>query len=427
MSTGIAPSFTAGERACSLSVADRRALRELARQVREIASGPVQAEKRRRAYAHNALEPGHPIILCFPEGAWAEILPESGLVCEDPLARQWEHQLRSKVLRDAHLKDDNPIEPFLDLPYVVQEGNFGVEIPLVHGDQRGSYTWDPPLKNLPTDFGRLSFRNPQHDVAESLRQREIAEDLVGDLLTVRQEGPYWWTAGLTWRAIDLVGLEPLMLLMVDDPESVHHLMGWLRDEMHNFMDWYESEGLLHPNTFDQYVGSGGMGYTTEIPAPEGRCGLQHRWGFAESQETVGVSPAMFEEFVLPYQLPLLNRFALNCYGCCEPVHMRWNSIKTVPRLRRVSVSPWCDQEFMAQALGKNYIFSRKPNPTLVCTSFNEEAIRDDLRKTLRLAGAGVLEIILKDTHTVHGDVRRLSRWIELAREEVEAWHSATAY
>ena len=38
------------------------------------------------------------------------------------------------------------------------------------------------------------------------------------------------------------------------------------------------------------------------------------WGFAESQETVGVSPRMFAEFIFPDQLPILERFGLNCYG-----------------------------------------------------------------------------------------------------------------
>ena len=143
------------------------------------------------------------------------------------------------------------------------------------------------------------------------------------------------------------------------------------------------------------------------------------WGFAESQETVGVSPAMFEEFIFPYQLPLLEKFGLNCYGCCEALNLRWDTVSRIPRLRRVSVSPWCDQAVMAEKLGKNYIFSRKPNPSLVCINFNEEAIRRDLRETLDLAGKGVLEIILKDTHTVENDPSRLSRWVKMALEEVE--------
>jgi hypothetical protein len=64
------------------------------------------------------------------------------------------------------------------------------------------------------------------------------------------------------------------------------------------------------------------------------------WGFCEAQTMSEVSPAMHEEFVLRYQLPVLERFGLNCYGCCEPLHLKLQMLKRrVPRLRRVSISP----------------------------------------------------------------------------------------
>ena len=53
------------------------------------------------------------------------------------------------------------------------------------------------------------------------------------------------------------------------------------------------------------------------------------WGFCESQETVGVSPKMFEEFVFAYQLPILDRFGLNIYGCCEPLDRRFDIVKRI--------------------------------------------------------------------------------------------------
>ncbi|MDP7287961.1 MAG: hypothetical protein QGH94_08205, partial [Phycisphaerae bacterium] len=76
--------------------------------------------------------------------------------------------------------------------------------------------------------------------------------------------------------------------------------------------------------------------TDELPQADftGRVRLIDMWGFCESQETVGVSPEMFEEFVFPYQMPILERFGLNCYGCCEPLDNRWHVVKRFPRLRR---------------------------------------------------------------------------------------------
>ena len=53
-------------------------------------------------------------------------------------------------------------------------------------------------------------------------------------------------------------------------------------------------------------------------------------------------------------------------------------------LRSVSVSPWCDEALIAEAMGRNYVYSRKPNPTLISTKeWDEDAIRADVRTTLR--------------------------------------------
>ena len=233
----------------------------------------------------------------------------------------------------------------------------------------------------------------------------------------------FWTMGLTQEIIMLIGLEQLMIAMIDQAQALHRLMAWIRDEHLHMLDWYEREGLLNLNNRNGCVGSGGVAYTDELPQADRQDGGPVRtmdlWGFGESQETVGVSPAMFGEFVFPYQLPLLSRFGLNAYGCCEPVHQRWSYIRQIPRLRRVSVSPWCDQPRMAELMGGDYIFSRKPNPAHVCVGFNEPAIREDLRGTLAAAGKLPLEIILKDTHTVQNRPDRITRWVRIAREEID--------
>ena len=408
---------------------EREVLRSLARRVREIAEQPAMAQCKRRWYAHNALHGDGPLVLCFPEGAWPELVPDSVLECDDERLRTWERRLRMRVYWWEHIHDDAATEPFFDINWVVNIGDYGVPIPYTHGAHRGSYVWDPPVKNLDEDLGRLRFRSLDVDRQETQRQVELAEGLFGDLLPVRIRGWFWWTTGLTWEAVKLIGLEPLMLNLHDNPVGIHRLMGWLRDEHLHFVNWFEREGLLSPQNESDYVGSGGLGYTDELPQSDWQPGDAVRlidcWGFAESQETVGISPAMFDEFVLPYQLPLLQRFGLNCYGCCEPVHHRLDSIvKQVPRLRRISASPWVDQQAMADKTGRDYIFSRKPNPAIICATFDEDQIRQDLRDTLHIAGHAPLEIIMKDTHTVQNEPWRISRWVQIATEEVDRWMSA---
>lgn len=75
---------------------------------------------------------------------------------------------------------------------------------------------------------------------------------------------------------------------------------------------------------------------------------------------------------------------------------------------------------MAEALGRRYVYSRKPSPTLVSTEhFDEDAIREDLRNTMDVAGDCRLEIIMKDVHTLNNEPGRLSRWVKIAREETQ--------
>ena len=406
---------------------DRQILRGLAGRVGEIAELPEMEARRRRWYDFNALKPERPLVLCFPEGAWGELLPSSVLQCGDERLRNWEWTLRGKLYWWEKIRDDNALDPWFDLNWVYSLGDYGVEIPYHHGENRGSYTWEPPLKHLDTELDKLHFRELRVDHQTSALEMDLASELFGDLLPPRRRASFFWTMGLTWEAIKLVGLENLMLLMLDEPANVHRLLAWLRDEHLHLLDSIEAQGLLTLNNGQNDVGSGGVGYIGDLPQKDWQPGSPARlidmWGFAESQETVGVSPAMFGEFVFPYQLPLLEKFGLNCYGCCEAVHARMEYIKRIPRLRRVSVSPWCDQEIMAAELGGKCIFSRKPNPSLVCMGFDEHAIREDLARTLRIAGKGVLEIIMKDTHTVENDPERIGRWVRIALEEVEKYMS----
>jgi hypothetical protein len=213
-----------------------------------------------------------------------------------------------------------------------------------------------------------------------------------------------------------------MMAMVDQPEGLHRLMAFLRDDHLALVDWLEAEGLYTPNHENDYVGSGTVGYTDELPSSGWQPGDPVRprdlWVLSESQETVGVSPAMFEEFVFRYQLPIIQRFGLCYYGCCEPLHARWPILQRIPNLRRVSISPWCDQAFMAEALGDRYLFCRKPSPALISGAvWDEEAIRQDLAQTMAVTGGRHLEVAMKDVHTLADQPERLGRWVQIAREE----------
>jgi hypothetical protein len=406
---------------------DIQILRELYRRQCEIAADPVMAERQSLWLQHSALNGSRPMILAETVGVLDELIPLETIRCQEPWARNLERSLREIIFRYESVKDDFVVQPFIDYGWLVDIGDFGVTTTLIHGEnagKRGSYHWDPPIKNLDTDLDKLHFRQLSVDRQKTTAWATFLDDHFGDILPIRLRANYWWTTGLTWTAINLIGLEPLMMAMYDNPKGLHRLMGFLRDECLHFIGWFESEGLLNLNNEADYIGSGSIGFTENLPQPGWKNGDSVRlidlWGLSESQETVGISPRMFEEYIFPYQLPVIQQFGLSYYGCCEPVHNRWHIIKRIPNLRRVSISPWCDEEQMAAELGQDYIYCRKPNPTLISTGyFDEEAIKDDIRTTLRYAGDCAVEFAMKDVHTLNDEPNRLGRWVALAREVIE--------
>ena len=397
--------------------AERQALRALAGQVAELAARPGEAEKRRLWLDHNALRTTRPVIFCDPENSWLEIIPQESLVCQAELARSWEFALRKEIFWGEQMRDDRVIEGVFNLSHVHLEPDWGAHERRVGGENRTAYRWESPIQTE-ADLEKLHPPRLAIDFAGTRRLAELAAGLFGDLLPVRVKTQWWWTLGMTWTLANLRGLQQLMLDMTDRPAFLHQMMAVLRDGTLAMIAALESADLLYLNTAADYVGSGGFGWTDELPAAGyvGHVRPADMWGFAESQETVGVSPRMFGEFIFPYQLPILAKFGLNCYGCCEPVDKRWPYLSQIPHLRRVSVSPWSNRPKMAEYLGSQYVYSLKPAPSnLAMPFFDEDLIRRQLAQDVEAARGCCLEIIMKDNNTIQNDPRRVIRWVELAR------------
>lgn len=430
--TGLWPSANYGEApkyACGtpgqvfVSQSDRDLLRRLAERLAELASRPGEAEKRELWYAHNSLKRVRPLVLVDPENGWNEIVTTQSLECTGELARRWEMVLRKELAWGESIGDDKPLEALFEVGYTYTDSEWGVQEEYRGGGAGESYTWTGVVRN-PEDIKKIAKPTIQVDYATTRETLALANEVFGGVLRVALRGVWWWSLGLTLDLSRLVGLQEMMLLLYDNPEMVHRIMAILRDGYSAKLDFLEENKLLALNNNHAYVGSGGIGYTHELPAKRptvsDKVGTGDLWCLFESQETVGISPGQFEEFVFQYQLPLQRRFGLNCYGCCEPLDGRWHIVKRTPNLRRVSVSPWADQGKMADFLQGDYIFSRKAPPSLLALSqLDEDAVRADIRKTLDVAGECVLEIIMKDNHTLGGNPDNLVRWVAIAREEID--------
>ncbi len=400
---------------------DREILRQLAQEVGELAARPIEDTKKDLWIRHNALEATRPLILCDPENGWGEIIPPKSIQCKNPLARQWEMHLRKEVFWGTQMNDDYTIQPYIDVSHVHDPLEWGLKETRIGGEDNGAYTWTSPIQTE-SDIEILHFPEIKVDYQVTNQLKNTAEEILGDILAVRVKTLWWWSLGLTRLLVELRGMQQVMLDVYDHPDILHAIMTVLRDGTLSMLDQLEEKNLLALNSDGTYVGSGGLGWTAELPQSDFNSQVRCKdiWGFGESQESVGVSPDTFAEFVFPYQEPILKRFGLNCYGCCEPMNQRWHIVKQIPNLRRVSVSPWADKTLMAQQLQDHYIYSLKASPTdLALDSFDEKHIRKELREVLLATRDCHVEIIMKDNHTIRNDPQRVIRWVQIAREESE--------
>jgi len=401
---------------------DREVLKILAQRVAEIAADPIQDEKRKLWYSHNVLKDTRPIILCFPERGWDEIIPEDQLICKGKSARKWEKILRKEIFWGETMGDDYVVEPYFNIPYTYYEGDWGMHETVNRVFKKGSYQLDSPLKDY-KDLDKLHFPKLTFDYDKTKKVVELAKEIMGDYLSIRIRGRWWHSLGLTHILADLRGIEQLMLDMYDYPKELHRLMSMLRDYTLYKIDFTEKNGLLTLNSDCFYFGGGVFGYTYELPQKDFNNIVRpiDMWGWSESQETVGISPEMFEEFIFKYQLPIIEKFGLVSYGCCEPLNNRWNIIKRIPNLRRVSVAPSADLRDMAQKLSSHYIYAMKPNPAdLAVNSIDEDYIRKKLREAMRITRDCHVEIIMKDNHTIGNNPQNVIKWCKIAIEEAKS-------
>lgn len=406
-----------------LSREDRRVLVRLAERVAAIAASDGMAEKRQLWRVHNTLGKTRPVVFCDPENGWNEIITETQMECRGKLARRWEMDLRKEIFWGEEMGDDKVVESTFVAPFTAAPDNWGLQTVFHRTDAAGgSQCWDGPVRDYERDLPKLKPPDVAIDWETTNGCLDLARDVFEGILKVERRGVWWWSLGITLPAVMLRGLTNLLMDFAAEPESLDALLSFISRAHLRKLDHLEREGLLSLNNDGTYVGSGGFGFTDELPRGDfdGRVRPADMWGFAESQETVCVSPAMYAEHVFPHEKPILDRFGLNCYGCCEPIDSRWETVKQHRNLRRISCSPWADYGKMAARLEDRYIFSMKPSPAALSQhAVNEEQIRARLRHDLEITRGCVVEIIMKDNHTLGHRPENVTQWCHIAREEAE--------
>jgi len=402
-----------------LTVKDRNILRDLAKRYLDICNTAEQQERRKRWRAHNSFKGDRPLIY-VRAFAWGE-MPQSVRQCEDPFARGYENFFRNYLFWDT-LNDDSIFEPWVTVRASYRGAGWGIGAKRIRpAESRGASKFDNPIKEL-EDIKKLQV--PRHEIDEerTAANAQRLYDVIGDIITINVDrGPAhrMWSADLSTNLGSLRGIEHFMMDMMDNPEWLHRLVSAM------------SEGVLRTHDQAEEAGDWGlcahqnqsMPYAEELedPAPNHN-GIKRSqiWGYMAAQEFALVSPAMHDEFLLQYQIPILSKFGLAAYGCCEDLTRKIDILRQIPNLRRIAVSPFADVAKCAEQIGRDYILSYRPSPTdMVGYGFDPERIRRILKQDLEASKHCHVDITLKDVETVESDPDRVRKWVTLTRQVIE--------
>ena len=410
---------------------ERARLRELARKQLEYAKSELNQKRIKEWYLHNDLKGERPMVQLEMWTFEQEIIPQR-LKCVTPKARALEAQLYRNFLNRELFDDDRVVPDYFPLSYDAWFRMFDIEVKVenaqLDGHQSLGHHFIPCLEDLEEDYeeGKIKPSTFGVDLERTEKKKQFIEEMIGDILPVKIQMDCLYSVP-TQMLVHIMSMEQMMFNMYDYPELFKKMMGQIADDTLAYYRMLEEKKLILPTTTFESVGQGTFAFTNDLPGEEvfreRPFTTKDVWGFMDSQETVGISPQMYEEFIFPCYQKISSQYGLLSYGCCEPVHPIWeNCISKLENLRKVSISPWCDEAYMGEQLrGSRVIYHRKPSPNYLGVDriLDEDALREHIRTTLRAAKGCKVEFTQRDVYTIHNDLDKARRYIEIIREEIE--------
>ena len=412
----------------TISSRDRDILRRLAEQQAEIAQLPVQREKADLWRRLNDLQPQRPMVW-INEIPWHEmnVNDELTLQTSTPGLQNIEQELRRRLYQWRHLPADMIMDDHIACPHVFHSTGIGIseEVDVRVTDEKSDIYSRHFHKQITdfTDIDKIKMPVVTCDAETTEQNFQTLTQLFGDIIPVRKTGikGKWfapWDELIRWW-----GVEEAMLDLVDRPELVHAAVSRLMDVRLHELDQWQALGLLDRNDNNSRIGSGGYGYVSDLPGQSynpAHIRTDNMWGCATAQIFSTVSARMHHEFALQHEMRWLQRWGLVYYGCCEPLDNKMEMLAALPNLRKVSMSPAVNIERAVKAVGRSYVFSRKPNPAVLAWEvWHPQTAQRELAEFLQIADGCCIEIILKDISTVRYQPQRLWEWAAMAQSLVE--------
>ena len=399
-------------------------LRGLAQQYAEIAVLPAQSQKRELWLKLNSLSMERPMLL-IDQIPWNEMDVDGSLVCQvsEPYWRGVEWSMRTTIYKWQHMPADMVINPYLCLPRPIENSGWGIRtkttshIILEEGATASSSVFENQIQDM-DDLEKITMPKVTLNVqkeAEIIRQaHEVFDGIIEFRMTGESMHLGIWDSISQWMGVTNCYIE-----LIDNPEMIHALMEKLTQGIIGMIQQMNQLELfdIHSNTCHC-----SHTFLRDMPKEDDRALSGNAWAFGLAQLFTAVSPQITDEFEVQYMKRIFPYFGAIYYGCCDRLDDRMHVIEKLPKIRKLSCSPWSVRERFADEMPTYCVMSNKPNPALLASGkLDEQQIRDDIRRTIAAAKAHNrnLELILKDISTVNHNPACLWRWQEIAMEEIQ--------
>ncbi len=406
---------------------DAKILRKLAWEYSRIAFNPENAENIRLHTAVNDLKMIRPVVL-IDELPWNEmnIDNELTLQCEDSYLREVECFLRANIYKNKYLPADMVVTPFIPVRKVIHSTGIGISLKeeILATDQSNhivSHNYIDILKSE-EDLEKLKTPIITYNKVETYRRYNLIGEILGDIIPVKIMGREFFYVN-TWDEISMYrGVTNLLIDLADRPEFMHKIVHKLTEIKLSELEQYERLNLFDSTPYNLHCTPI---HTSDLPGNhyEGaNVTRKNIWGRGVAQIFASVSKAMHEEFDIDYMINTVGQCGLVYYGCCEPLDKKIDIVEKIPNLRKISITPWADIVVAAQAIGKKYVLSSKPNPSSVAVGTLDI---DNLKKEIGTILSSCkknncsCDIVLKDISSCNNRPENIFTWEKVVMDMVK--------
>jgi uroporphyrinogen-III decarboxylase len=289
----------------------------------------------------------------------------------DP-ATYLEFWLRIALYRFEHFHSDTPLTKAIDVDFgsVFVQSLFGVDV--MYSAHEGPWVGIEPVWKTETDFAAAKLPDFYESGLSPLAHRFYAEirELVSEDFRVHFIS---WRKGPFSLLTHLRGYAQLLIDFYDRPDFVHEMMAFVNEAM---KQWYaERKTFTGEDCFGPiYLGNDEVG----IPS---------------------ISPAIYEEFVLPYEIDLSNYFGgIDYWHSCGDTTMLAPLIARIPNIHMFDVGPWTELRPAVEVYKNvpNASIMRRINPVDWVIMANDQQMREPLHEVREVCEGVIPTMVMYD-------------------------------